>query len=258
MIVAKCPNCNYKLKIIDIKAECPVCGVNIPNYRWEERLDEDAVNAEKAFAGFNRKTRAIKNALFGTKQRIARFVLTFAPLLFFLFPMFTYETFLPFADGRQSVSMLGLILDIVNGKIDIMAHINLILLEKSGTAFIMLYAALILVVLGIVAGVLNFFVLILSSFGYHAKGNVVLCYISLVTFAAAVVCIIVSSSMFASSIPEIMTLSLSYSLFIGMFFFVINIVMNTIALREFKPLREELLTQELNDIIRYQEELKKI
>ena len=256
--MANCPHCNYKLKIIDIKAECPVCGINIPNYRWEEKLDEDAVNAEKAFAGFNRKTKAVKNALFGTKQRIARFVLTFAPLLFFLFPMFTYETNLPFSQGRQGVSMLNLILDIVNGKLDIMAYINMISLEKSGTAFLMLYIALALVVLGIVAGVLNFLVIILSSFGYHAKGNVVLCYISLVTFAVAAVFIVISGFMFASSVSAIMSLSLSYSLFVGMFFFIINIVMNTIALREFRPLREELLTQELEDTIKYQEELKSI
>ncbi len=256
--MANCPHCNYKLKIIDIKAECPVCGTNIPNYRWEEKLDEDAVNAERAFAGFNRKTKAIKNALFGTKQRIARFVLTFAPLLFFLFPMFTYETNLPFSQGRQGVSVLSLILDIVNGKLDIMAYINLISLEKSGMAFILLYIALILVILGIVAGVLNFFVLLLSSFGYHAKGNVVLCYMSLVTFVSAAVCIVISGSMIASSIPEIMNLNLSYSLFVGMFFFIVNIVMNTIAMKEFKLLREELLTQELNDTIKHQEELKKI
>ena len=256
--MANCPHCNYKLKIIDIKAECPVCGTNIPNYRWEEKLDEDAVNAARSFAGFNRKTKAVKNALFGTKQRIARFVLTFAPLLFFLFPMFTYETNLPFSQGRQGVSMLNLILDIVNGKLDIQAHINLISLEKSGTAFIMLYVALILVILGIVAGVLNFFVIILSSFGYHAKGNIVLCYISLVTFASAAVCIVISGSMIASSVSAIMSLNLSYSLFVGMAFFVINIVMNTIALKEFRPLREELLTQELEDTIKYQEELKSI
>ena len=256
--MASCPHCNYKLKIIDIKAECPVCGVNIPNYKWEEKLDEDALNAERAFAGFNRKTKAVKNALFGTKQRVARFVLTFAPLLFFLFPMFTFETNLPFSQGTDGISMLGLILDIINGKIDIPAYFNLIYLPESGSAFIMLYIALALVILGIVAGVLNFFVLILSSFGYHAKCNVVLCYVSLVTFAMASVCIAVSGSMIASSIPEIMNLSLSYSLFAGMFFFVINIIMNTIALREFKPLREELLTCELNDIIKYQEELKKI
>ncbi|MBR5233256.1 MAG: hypothetical protein IKW03_03495 [Clostridia bacterium] len=256
--MANCPHCNYKLKLIDIKAECPVCGTNIPNYRWEERLDEDAVNAEKAFAGFNRKTKAVKNALFGTKQRIARFVLTFAPLLFFLFPMFTIETQLPFSNGRESLSMLSLILDIVNGKLDIMAHLNLISLPESGNAFIVLYVALILVLLGIVAGVLNFFVIILSSFGYHAKGNVVLCYMSLVTFAAAAVCIVISGSMIASSIPEIMNIKLSYSLFVGMFFFIINIVMNTIALKEFIPLRKELLTQELNDTKKYQEELKKL
>lgn len=256
--MAKCPHCNYKLKLIDIKAECPVCNANIPNYNWEARLEEDAVNAEIAFASFRRKTGAIKNALFGTKQRIARFVLTFAPLLFFLFPMFTYSTKLPFATGTQSVSMLSLILDIINGKIDIMSHISFMSFEKSGTAFTVLYAALVLVVLGIVAGVLNFFVIILSGFGYHAKGNVVLCYISLVTFLAAAVCIAVSSSMIAASISEIMALNLSYSLFIGMGFFIINIVMNSIALKEFRPLRKELLEQELEDIIRKQKESAKV
>ena len=256
--MAKCPHCNYKLRLIDIKAECPVCGVNIPNYNWEERLDEDAVNAERSFASFRRRTGAIKNALFGTKQRIARFILTFAPLIFFLFPMFTYEAHLPFSQGKVSVSMLGLILEIVNGKLDIGSFINLIGLEKSGTAFVVLYVALVFVVLGIVAGVLNFFVLILSGFGYYAKANVVLCYISLITFIAAAVCICVSSSMFASSIPEIMSVGLSYSLFVGMMFFVINIVMNSIAAKEFRPLRKELLTQELEDTIRFQKELTKV
>lgn len=255
--MAKCPHCNYKLKIIDIKAECPVCGVNIPNYNWEERLEEDALNSERSFASFRRKTGAIKNALFGTKQRIARFVLTFAPLLFFLFPMFTFETHLPFSQGREGVSMLGLILDIVNGNLDIGALLNLTSLDRSGSAFTVLYVALVFVVLGIVAGVLNFFVIILSGFGYHAKGNVILCYTSLVTFICAVVCIIVSSSMFASSIPELMNVSLSYSLFVGMAFFIINIIMNTIAMKQFRPLREELLTLELADTIKYQEELKK-
>lgn len=255
--MAKCPHCNYKLKIIDIKAECPVCGVNIPNYNWEERLDEDAVNSERSFASFRRKTGAFKNALFGTKQRIARFVLTFAPLLFFLFPIFTYEAHLPFSQGKESLSMLSLILDIVNGKIDIGSMLGFISFERSGTAFIVLYVSLVLVILGIVAGVLNFFVILLSGFGYRAKGNVVLCYISLIMFIGAVVCIIVSSSMFASSIPEIMQLNLSYSLFIGMAFFIVNIVMNSIALKEFKPLRKELLTQELEDTIKYQKELTK-
>lgn len=256
--MAKCPHCNYKLKAIDIKAECPVCGVNIPNYNWEERLEEDAVNSERSFASFRRKTAAFKASLFGSKMRIARFVLTFAPLLFFLFPMITYTANLPFSKGEESLSMLGVILDIVNGKVDIGAMLGFISFEKSGQAFLLLYLALVMVVLGIVAGVLNFFVLILSGFGYHAKGNIALCAASIVTFVTAIVLVIVSSSMFASAIPEVFSVKLSYSLFIGIFFFAINLTLNIITEKQFRPLRKELAELELQDIIKAQKDLNLI
>lgn len=256
--MAKCPHCNYKLQLIDVKAECPVCGVNIPNYKWEERLDEDAITAERSFSSFRRKTAAFKDAFIGSKLRIARFVMTFAPLLFFLFPMFTYETNLLFAPGKESVSVLSIILDIVNGKLDILSILNFMTLEKSGTAFLLLYLALVMVVLGIVAGVLNFFVLVLSCFGYHAKGNIGLCAASLITFIAAIVLILVSSSMFASAIPEVFTLNLSYSLFIGIAFFVINLTLNCIAEKQFRPLRKEYAEKELEDINNALKELQKV
>lgn len=256
--MAKCPHCNYKLQLIDIKAECPVCGVNIPNYKWEERLDEDAITAERSFASFRRRTSAFKDAFMGSKLRIARLVMTFAPLLFFLFPMFTYEANLPFSPGKEGLSVLNIILKIVNGELDILGILNFMSLEKSGTAFLILYIALGMVVLGIVAGVLNFFVLVLSCFGYHAKGNIALCSASIVTFVAAIVLIIVSSSMFAASIPEIFTLDLSYSLFIGIVFFVINLTLNCIAEKQFRPLRKEYAEKELEDINNALRELQKV
>lgn len=256
--MAKCPHCNYKLQLIDVNAECPVCGVNIPNYKWEERLDEDAITAERSFASFRRKTAAFKDAFLGSKFRIARLVMTFAPLLFFLFPMFTYETHLPFSPGKEGMSVLSIILDIVNGKLDILGLLSFINLEKSGTAFLLLYLSLVMVVLGIVAGVLNFFVLVLSCFGYHAKGNIGLCIASIITFVAAIVLIIVSSSMFAGAIPEVFTLNLSYSLFIGIAFFVINLTFNIITEKQFKPLRREYAEKELEDINKMLRELQKI
>lgn len=255
--MAKCPNCNYKLQLIDVKAECPVCGVNIPNYNWEERLDEDAINSERSFASFRRKVAAFKDAFLGSKFRIARLVMTFAPLLFFLFPMFTYEANLPFSPGKEGVSVLSIILDIVNGKLDILSILNFITLEKSGTAFLLLYLSLVMVVLGIVAGVLNFFVLVLSCFGYHAKGNIGLCSASLITFVAAIVLIIVSSAMFESAIPEVFTLNLSYSLFIGIAFFIVNLTFNCITEKQFKPLRKEYAELELEDINNALKELQK-
>lgn len=256
--MAKCPHCNYKLQLIDVKAECPVCGVNIPNYKWEERLDEDAITAERSFVSFRRKTAAFKDAFLGSKFRIARLVMTFAPLLFFLFPMFTYEANLPFSPGKEGMSVLSIILDIVNGKLDILSMLNFISLEKSGTAFLLLYLALVMVVLGIVAGVLNFFVLVLSCFGYHAKGNIALCSVSLITFVAAIVLILVSSSMFKAAIPEVFTLNLSYSLFIGIAFFIVNLTFNCITEKQFKPLRKEYAEKELEDINNAIKELQKI
>lgn len=238
--MARCPHCGYKLALIDVKAECPVCKVNIPNYNWEERLDKDAENADASFKLFRRKTAAIKSCLFGSKFRVARFVLTFAPLLFFLFPMFTLNTALPFSQGEQSFTMLGLILDIVNGKLDIMSLLSLVSLEKTGTAFMLLYIALGLVVLGIVAGVLNFFVIILSGFDYHAKGNIVCCVLSTVFFVAAIGCIIASSVMFKAVAPEMITVKLSVSLFVGIFFFVINITMNSIARKQFAQEKKDV------------------
>lgn len=238
--MARCPQCGYKLALIDVKAECPVCKVNIPNYNWEGRLDKDAENAEASFKLFRRKTAAIKSCLFGSKFRIARFVLTFAPLLFFLFPMFTVNTALPYTSGVQSVSMLGLILDIVNGNLDIGSLFSLTALELSGTAFTVLYIALVMVVLGIVAGVLNFFVILISGLNYHAKGNIVCCVMSIVFFIAAIVCIIVSSVMFASAVSDIIVVNLSYSLFIGIMFFVINLVMNSVARKQFAQEKKEL------------------
>lgn len=256
--MAKCPHCNYKLQLIDIKAECPVCGVNIPNYKWEEKLEEDAINAERAFSSFRRKTSAFKDAFMGNKLRIARFVMTFAPLLFFLFPMFSFEANLPFSPGKEGVSVLGIILDIVNGKLDILSMLNFISFEKSGTAFLLLYIALVMVVLGIVAGVLNFFVLVLSCFGYHAKGNIALCSISIITFASAIALIIVSSSMFETAIPEVFSLSLSYSLFVGIAFFAVNLTLNCITEKQFRPLRKEFAELELEDINKAIRELQKV
>lgn len=252
--MARCPHCSYKLAAIDVKAECPVCGVNIPNYNWEERLELDAVNSEKSFAVFRRKVSAFKNAVFGSKFRAARFVLTFAPIIFALFPMVTIDTSLPFSNGSEPVSMLSVILAIVNGQVDIGSMLGFMSLEKSGTAFTVLYAALLLVILGVAAGVLNFFVLLLSGVGFHAKANIVCCAASILFFIGAVGCVIVSSSMLASIMPGVMSVKLSFSLFIGLALFIVNLVMNVLARKQFAADKAEYRQQALEEYQKFTEE----
>ena len=51
-MASTCPNCGKKLKFYNIKAECSQCGVSIPNFNWEARLEEDNIKAEKKVQTF--------------------------------------------------------------------------------------------------------------------------------------------------------------------------------------------------------------
>ena len=85
-MASTCPNCGKKLHILNVKAECSACGVSIPNYNWQERLEEDNVKAEKQFAVFYKSLNRIAYSIWGTKLRIARLVLTFLPAIGFILP----------------------------------------------------------------------------------------------------------------------------------------------------------------------------
>ncbi len=238
-MASRCPKCQYKFGMLDFKAECPVCGVNIPNFDWENRLELDSVKADDSWLSFRRKINSFKKAIFGNKSRIARFVLTFAPALFVLFPMFTVNVNLPFSQGSEKISALNLILSIVNGEIDIGSTLSFASLPRSGGSFKLLYASIALVVLGFLAGVANFFVLLLSGIGYHVRGNIICCSLSSVFFAGAIVLILAAGSSFKSSIPEIVALKLSIGLFVGLAFFILNLVLSFMMKKQFQPEKEE-------------------
>ena len=85
-MASTCPNCGKQLRLWDIKAECPECGVSIPNYNWQARLEEDNEVAEKQFLKFYKTMNRIKYSLWGTKLRIARLILTVLPAIGFILP----------------------------------------------------------------------------------------------------------------------------------------------------------------------------
>ncbi|MBR1763409.1 MAG: hypothetical protein IJ731_08625 [Eubacterium sp.] len=85
-MASTCPNCGKKLKWYNMKAECSQCGVSIPNYNWEGRLEEDAEKAEKKFASFYKSLNIFSYSLWGTKLRRLRIILSFLPAIGFLLP----------------------------------------------------------------------------------------------------------------------------------------------------------------------------
>lgn len=81
-----CPNCNKRIRFYEIKAECSNCGVSIPNFNWEQRLEEDNKVAEEKFKSFNKNLNRVAYSIWGTKLRIARIVLSFIPIIAYVVP----------------------------------------------------------------------------------------------------------------------------------------------------------------------------
>ena len=59
----KCPKCGKKLSILYIKQNCPECGCDLIYYNIDERLEEDARQAEAEFEALDRFITKIRKFL---------------------------------------------------------------------------------------------------------------------------------------------------------------------------------------------------
>lgn len=238
--MAVCPGCGKKLNFWNIKAECPHCGVNIPNYNWEERLEADAERSVWAFAKFKKHMSFLKSGLVGTKLSIVRLVFTFVPLIILVIPMFTLSLNVPFNSYQaKGISILNIILAVVNG-VDIGAFLGLLKGEIAGSSFLLLAVGIVLVALAIVAAVINFFVLIIGSIKHKYVGNYVLCALSAALFIAAIPVFFVGFRSFSALGLSVFSGSVNAALYIGIVLFCINLALNIITSKHLKKLDSQL------------------
>ena len=253
-MASKCPSCGHSLKIWDVKAECPKCGANIPNHQWEKRLSDDADFAENAFAKMHYKTSNFKSAVFGSKLRIARLVLTFAPLIALVLPLYNFTLNLPFRSGNESISFLSFVLDYLL-KVDIGSVITLMGGEVLGKAATMVVVACVLLLLAVVFGVLNFFVILFSGFKLKYMFNIILNVLATICWAVASVFFM----QFTSACNElgggiITECSLGFGFIVGTVLFIVNVVMNVIVGKGLKkqmaeqPSLEQFIENEINEL----------
>jgi hypothetical protein len=151
----KCPKCSGKLRIYHVKAECPHCGANIPNYNWEARLEEDSAVAEAKFASLYRKLNLLKYSVFGTKLRIARIFMSLIPAVGFILPWayvvsdkdsLNFDLLGLFTEGTNTIKFFGVLFKDIGGVLS-----NL----EGAVLYIML--GLLLMLLSIVVIVVAFF-----------------------------------------------------------------------------------------------------
>lgn len=184
--MARCPKCDRKLHIWDIKAECPDCGVNIANYDWENRLEQDAIEAEIAFAKLRESVKRFKYAMVGTKLRIARIPVSVLPLFSFLLPLGTMAVSIPFWSEKLSLNAITLVMNIL--EIDIGGFIKLPASEIIGDSGLMLVIALALVILSALSLLVSLVFLLTNFKNFKSKGLFVTNFIASVMMIGSSVC----------------------------------------------------------------------
>lgn len=238
-MASKCPECGHTLKLWNVKAECPKCGVNIANHQWEKRLNDDADFAENAFARFHYKLQNFKSAVAGSKLRIARLILTFAPLIALVLPLYNFTLNLPFNNSEKSISFLSFVLDYLL-ETDIGSVLELMGGEILGTAAIMVVIACVLMLLAVVFGVLNFFVLLIAGIKMKYVFNIVLNVLATVCWSVSPIFLIQFSKACETLGGGIVTeCNLGFGFIVGCVLFIVNVAMNIVVGKGLKKQLEE-------------------
>ena len=189
-MASKCPKCGGKLRIYHIKAECPYCKANIPNYNWEARLEEDSAIAEAKFASLYRKLNLLKYSVFGTKMRILRLLMSFIPAVGFILP-WAYVT-----SSKDSLyfDLLGLFSDGTN-------TLNFfgIFFKNIGDIFGSLEGPVLYIVLGFLAMLLSIVVIVVAFFVPIVKFTKPKTNAAWITDIISIIFAVVSSAMFMAA-----------------------------------------------------------
>lgn len=196
-MASTCPNCGKKLHIWNVKAECSACGVSIPNYNWQARLEEDNIKAEKQFASFYKTLNRIAYSIWGTKLRIARLVLTFLPAVGFILPWAVLESegtsfdlsIISFSGNKSLIDFFSSFFGNIN------LYITNMKFEGFGGALTLGVAGYILFTLSALFIVIAFFLNIIMCKHPKTKSTVVFDLLSVAASVAAVVCFVVSGSL---------------------------------------------------------------
>lgn len=252
-MAVKCPNCGAKLHWYDFRAECKHCGENIPNYNWEARLEEDADIAERSFARLHYRTGNFKSATVGSPLRIVRLVCTLLPLVALVVPLLNATFAFPFREGTESVSFLTFVLNYLT-KLDLGSVFSLLDGKVLGGAVTALLLSILMALVAVVAGVLNFFVVLIGAINLNWLFNVILNAVSLVTWGLSALFLSQFTAQCADLSLGLFSGSVSPFYLVGIGLFLLDLVVDLVvglSLRKQKknqPTMDEAVEIELNEL----------
>ena len=197
-----CPNCNYKLSLIDTKPECPVCGVNLMFFGMEERLKEEADKAEFEHAMTQPHIDRLKAAAVGSAPAIARLVLTILALASSIVPFAHVTTTLPFSTSVKNIGLINVVTDVYMD-LDFDYYFAMFGDRLLGKGTLFEFIALALFTLCLVSALVNLINILFAGGKHGITRNIVTASLGLVFAVGAAVAYGLSISAFNSAIPEL-------------------------------------------------------
>lgn len=229
--MAKCPKCNRKLHIWNIKAECPDCGVNIANYDWENRLEQDAIEAEIAFAKLRETLNKFKYSFVGTKLRIARIPISVLPLFSFLLPLGTLSVAIPFVNEKFTLNAITIVMNILN--FDIGGIFKAPSSAIIGDGALMFMLSLLFVVLSALSLLVSLVFLLLNFKKFNSLGLCITNFVASMMMFGSAYCFSSLSDIIASgTLADAVTCAPSWGVFVSGALFLASSITNFLVSRQ--------------------------
>lgn len=229
--MARCPKCDRKLHIWNVKAECPDCGVNIANYDWENRLEQDAIEAEAAFAKLRDTMKKFRYSFIGTKLRIARIPISVLPLFSFLLPLGTMAVSIPFCNENITINAISLVMNIMN--FDILGIFKAPASDIIGDTALRFMLSVLFVVLSALSLLVSLVFLMLNFKKFNSLGLAVTNFVaSGMMFASAFCFNQFSAMMEASTLADAIQCGPSWGVFVSGALFLASSITNFMVSRQ--------------------------
>ena len=196
--MANCPKCGRKLTLFDWKPNCPGCGVNLVYYGMEERLMDEADQAEAEHARLQKRIDRLKASFVGSKLAIVRIILSILPIATLMLPLASVSFTGPYIEATtKSINAIE-IYNIVSS-LDFDALFTMIGSGVVGSSFIGYAGALVGILLSLVFVILSLLLLTLACSPKGCPRNITMNCLAIVSAVVS----IVMFNQFASGITAV-------------------------------------------------------
>ncbi len=230
-----CPKCGYKLKIKDIKPECPKCGVNVLYYKMDERLLADADKVEEEHVHFQAKVDRIKASLFGSKAAIARFALCFVAIGVLFLPLAKVSISGPYIEKSSTVNLLFLYEFI--SKLDFDAVFGFMKSAVLGKVFTEYFAALAAVLLSVLLVVINLISVFFSAQKRSKARNIIIDSLAVISASAGVLMFTKFSKSIVGFFPGAYSGKVSFGSFVFIGVLAVLLIVNIVIAKNGIPVK---------------------